>query len=428
MKIAKRWVLWTMVVGALPGIAWGSDGQGTALQGRAAPLPRDRYVVSVLTFGPGDHPFLKFGHNAIRVHDRRTRSDRVYNFGTFEYASDTLIQDFLKGRLMYWVSVSGLEVALVPYEESGRSAVEMELDLTPAQQARLVRELETAAQPENRYYRYDYYRDNCSTRIRDVVDQVSGGALGRASRGPAHFNWREHTLRLTQDDLPIALGLHILLGPDTDAERTVWEEMFLPSVLEQTLARATVRRSHGGMERELPLVKRTSVLLEPRPDRRAPPQSTPTWWPQGLLLGALLGSMAVGLARGAVGARSLAIRRWFLFCLWAMAFTVGLTAAFLSGVFLLLWTTTHQSAHANQNLLAFPPWSLSLSVLALLAPFWTKATRVAWGASCLGVLSCLVGGVVLLFPHSQDTRVFLAVMLPLWLGLAAAFRRVASRP
>ena len=327
---------------------------GWGKKNRASKKP-DRYTISLLTFGPGDHPFLKFGHNAIRVQDRKKGRDQVYNFGTFEFESETLIQDFLKGRLIYWVSVDDLKVALAPYEQDGRSAVQMELNLSRKQEAQLARTLKTVALPENRYYRYDYYRDNCSTRIRDLIDEVSGGSLREVSLSAADLNWREHTLRLTQDDVPVALGLHILLGPETDKPRTIWEEMFLPPILERTLEQATIRRRRGDREIELPLVKKTKVLLRPRVQRASPPLSPPTWWPTGLLIGSLIGAGAFGLSWGARGAKSRRTRRVLVTCLWIVAFVVGFITAFFSLAFLVLWTTDHQIAYANHNLFAMPP-------------------------------------------------------------------------
>ena len=61
-----------------------------------------------MTMGPGDHPFFRFGHDAIWIRDRAARTDRVYNFGTFRFDSPRLILDFLGGRLTYWLSVSPL--------------------------------------------------------------------------------------------------------------------------------------------------------------------------------------------------------------------------------------------------------------------------------------------------------------------------------
>src|SRR5215831_13467866 len=81
---------------------------GEAPAAAAEPPPGDPLTVFVMTFGPGDHPFYKFGHNAIWIHDRAAGTDRVYNFGTFKFDSAWLIPEFLRGRLTYWLSVSSL--------------------------------------------------------------------------------------------------------------------------------------------------------------------------------------------------------------------------------------------------------------------------------------------------------------------------------
>src|SRR6478609_117936 len=84
----------------------------------SSPVPRapDDLLVYALTFGPGDHPFFAFGHNAILVRDKAAGTDRVYNFGTFRFDSPSLIIEFLKGRLTYWLSVSSLAATRAAYE------------------------------------------------------------------------------------------------------------------------------------------------------------------------------------------------------------------------------------------------------------------------------------------------------------------------
>src|SRR6202142_2806511 len=88
-------------------------------------------TVRIITFGPGDHPFFKFGHDAIWIHDRATDSDRVYNFGTFVFDSPRLILDFLHGRMTYWLSVSSLAATREVYQRENRSIVVQELALDP---------------------------------------------------------------------------------------------------------------------------------------------------------------------------------------------------------------------------------------------------------------------------------------------------------
>ena len=95
--------------------------------------PGEDLTISMLTFGPGDHPFFKFGHNALWVQPRNGQG-LVFNFGTFAFDQPNLIPKFLKGRLMYWLSVSPVERTLHSYESSNRTIEAQELDLTPAEQ------------------------------------------------------------------------------------------------------------------------------------------------------------------------------------------------------------------------------------------------------------------------------------------------------
>src|SRR5688572_24698287 len=78
-------------------------------------------TISVLTIGPGDHAFTKFGHIAILVDDAEKDPDLVYNYGTFSFDSPTLVADFLKGRLSYWLSVETLDRMVSGYARARRT-------------------------------------------------------------------------------------------------------------------------------------------------------------------------------------------------------------------------------------------------------------------------------------------------------------------
>src|SRR4029450_5190838 len=106
----------------------------TLLTSPAQAEPGEDLTISMVTFGPGDHPFFKFGHNALLVQPRDGRG-MVYNFGTFAFDQPNLIPKFLKGRLMYWLSVSPVGSSFASYQGSNRTIEAQELDLTPAERA-----------------------------------------------------------------------------------------------------------------------------------------------------------------------------------------------------------------------------------------------------------------------------------------------------
>lgn len=366
--------------------------------------------VYVITFGPGDHPFSKFGHNAVLVLDHDRRTDAVYNFGTFSAASPTLISDFMQGRLLYWVSVGSWEPTSAAYAANNRSISAQKLSLTPVETGRLVALLAKSALPENRYYRYDYYLDNCSTKVRDVLDDVTDGGLADTKNMPAKQSWREHTSRLTRDSLGLNLGLNLLLAQGVDVPRSRWDEMFLPSALAETLA--TTRKADGS-----PLVAEQALWhrAERPPLAESPPRHL--WLP---LVGLTLGASLIGLSR--VARKSRAALAVFT----AVIAILGTLAGALGCVFAFFWfATDHDFAHANENLFALPPWALLLPVVAIGA--FVNPQRWVRRAQRLALLlaaGSAVGFAVKVLPwFRQDNWVFLGFALGLWGLLALALRQ-----
>jgi hypothetical protein len=379
---------------------------GGGVRSAAAAEPGSELSVYVLTFGPGDHPFFKFGHNAIWIQDRAARTDRVYNFGTFRFDSPKLIPDFVRGRLTYWLSVSTVEQTLASYEAENRTIEAQELDLGPAEKRALRDRLETNARPENRSYKYDYFLDNCSTRVRDAIDAAAGGRLKAASQGTARLTLRGQALRLTADVIPEYLALYLVLGPTTDRPVDRWTEMFIP----QELARGLRAVSLGSR----PLVKTQQVLFRAK---RAPPLEQPP--ERGVTM--LLAGLALALffvALGGIAARQPLIR--FLFGVVVAAW--GLVAGFIGCFLLLVWVATdHQVAYSNQNILQCAPFAIALSVLGLGVAFgMVGATRKALLVAVAAAGLAIGGSLLRLSSMShQDNAPVIALLMPIWIGIAA---------
>jgi hypothetical protein len=123
---------------------------------------------------------------------------------------------------LYWLEPHGLAGTVRGYKKEERGVYAQELDLTMAQELELKRLLEENSLDENKYYKYDYYRDNCSTRVRDMIDRVTDGRLRKASEGKGRLNWREHTSRLTADLVSEYVILNLVMGDLIDQPRTVW--------------------------------------------------------------------------------------------------------------------------------------------------------------------------------------------------------------
>src|SRR5262249_32797129 len=153
--LARRAILWILLLFPLF-----CDAQ--ALE-PAADAIGDDLDVALITFGPGAEVWERFGHNAILIRDRRMQIERLYNYGMFDFTQENFFVNFARGRMLYRISVSDPAEDFPLYRAEGRWIVEQDLDLAPAQRAKLFQYLEWNARPENMQYRYDYFRANCSS-------------------------------------------------------------------------------------------------------------------------------------------------------------------------------------------------------------------------------------------------------------------------
>ena len=375
--------------------------------------------VWLVTAGPGDAVWERYGHNALRVLDTRTGYDVSYNWGIFSFGQPVeFIVRFLQGRMLYMMAPFDTRAMLGSYAQANREVVLQELDLTPAERLELQTFAENNARPENRDYFYQYFLDNCSTRVRDLLDLVLGGRLEDVS-GEAHTgtSYRWHTRRLTQVDPLIYAGMDALLGTPTDAELTVWEEMFLPLTLRDAIRDFDVVRADGSVK---PLVLSEEVAVpSTRPAEEAAP---PGWLWRFLLAGLLLGAVFASLALPAVQASTTGRRIVYGVAIaWSGLF--GLLGLTLTG----LLFTDHMFSTWNENLFLANPLLLLVAVslpLSHLDPVWSHRARTA---SLVCITIALVGLLWQIVPSSgHQNGMFFALLLPAHLGLGWGLRTVSG--
>jgi hypothetical protein len=349
--------------------------------------------VWLVSYGPGEIYWQRFGHNAIWIRDPGLGLDHVFNFGFFDFAQEDFFLRFLQGRMLYFSAAQPARDEFAAYIDENRSIRAQRLDLRPEQAASLTGYLLQEVRPENRDYLYDYYRNNCSTRVRDALDQALGGSLARRYSGiPAEQSWRDHTRRLTAADFWVYLGLELALGPPVDAAVDRWNEMFIPEILATAVAGMRVETAAG----PAPLVLEDVVLhdssLEP------PPAAPRAWWPRYLLGSLALAGLAWLLGRRtAPWVSALLARAWL-----AIAGLAGVTLLFF------WFGTDHSVAGQNLNLLVMCPLWL-----------WPAFSRSAAGRTLPLVAGLSVLALAMPFlPPSQYTFDVLAAFLPL--NLAAA--------
>ena len=374
-----------------------------------ANAPGENLQVSLITYGPGDTYWERFGHDAIELRDARSGQAISFNYGVFDFNEKGFLLNFARGRMHYLMDAEPSAVEQPFYVQAGRSITTQRLAFDPQQAAALRDFLLWNLQPENAGYSYDYYLDNCSTRVRDALDKALGGALKKHFvTQPGGLTFRQQTARLMSNQPWLMLLLDLGLGPFADQPLNAWQESFLPMVLERELIGVTLADAQG---KPRPLVVDQQVLspnaLEPPP--AAPPDLRLPLACAGLLFAAVL----------------LATQR-FLPTAFALIGSLYLVLAATAGLLMLvLWFfTTHHSAWANANLLFFNPLAY-----ALLASCWRMRAGVAPGRYAQGLLVLqLIGLLVALGLHLlpglvQQNQPWLLLAMPVWLALAWSLRR-----
>ena len=358
--------------------------------------------IGVMTMQPGEIFFERFGHNAIVVDDPALAEPVSYNFGFFDMEEPDFMSRFVRGDMRYRLVALPLSQDLAYYREVGRGVTVQWLDLDEAQARGLADALVENARPENAIYRYDYFTDNCSTRVRDALDATLAGALQRQLTSRSRGNtFRGDAVRLASPAAWMWLGFDLGLGPSADRPNSLWQDAFVPMRLADALA--AFRLEDGR-----PLVTDTEQLLPHRLPAE-PAEAPRPWWPW-LLAGLLLAAGITMLGRTRPATLAAAALPF-----WTVCGVLGL-------VMLLLWSfTDHRAAWANHNLLLFPPLAL-----LLLHGGW----RIARGRDAgrvFRVLAWIVAilAVIALFLHllpvlPQRNAHWIGLLLPVHVALARA--------
>ena len=374
-----------------------------------ASAPGSNLEVSLITYGPGDTYWERFGHDAIELRDTESGEAVTFNYGVFDFDESGFLLNFARGQMHYLMDAAPSDVDQHYYTDVGRSVTRQRLAFTPAQAADLRDFLLWNLQPEHARYNYDYYVDNCATRVRDALDKALGGVLKTQLQArPAGMTFRQQTARLMSNQAWLMLIMDLGLGPYADQPLNAWQESFLPMVLQREVAKVSITGADG---QPAPLMRDEAVLSPNRLD--VPPAIAPDL------------RLPLGIA-GLVFAGALVASRRFAPTLFALLGSLYLVLAGLVGIALLvLWTlTTHHSAWANANLLLFNPLAF-----CLLRTLWRTrnehpASRFAHAMIVVQLLAVLAACALhLLSGVVQQNQPWLLFALPVWVVLAWALRQ-----
>ncbi len=194
--------------------------------------------VSLITCNPGDELYSVFGHSAIRIRDNEQGLDRVYNYGTFNFNTPNFYLKFARGYLNYELSAYSMHSFLAEYRATNRSVFEQVLILNQEEKERIFNFLEFNSQPENRFYLYDFFFDNCASRIRNVFKTEFKDSLVFETAGYQPKSFREMLKPYLKPHPWSRFGISLVLGDITDRQATISESMFLPDYLQKAFASA----------------------------------------------------------------------------------------------------------------------------------------------------------------------------------------------
>lgn len=356
------------------------------------PLVRSHLRISLLTCGTGEEIWQTFGHTAIRVTDSLYGTDMVYNYGTFSFSDDFAMQ-FMRGKLLYSLSFYPYSSFLNEYAEESRSVEEQELLMDMKTKEQIYDFLKENAKPENRYYKYDFFFDNCATRIRDVFPKSLGDdfVYGKTVAEGHSITFRNIINRYYHRDHWLRFGINILLGSRIDPVMTNKDIMFLPDYLRDGVAGATVK----GKKIATP----SEVILEGAPKEPA----SINWAMVTMIVVSLL--TILGLTVPSLKPLGN-----------VMSFLLLLVTGLLGCLILVMWFgTDHQGCQNNLNLL----WALPTN---LFVAFASKKNKGRYGLVGIGLILL---GLVLHVLRVQEMP--LKELSPLLLALVFIYGMIYKR-
>jgi len=214
-------------------------------------------TVSILTCDPGVEVYSMYGHTAIRVSDPSQNLDAVFNYGLFSFDTPNFMYRFAKGQTDYMMGGQRFSSFLPQYDEEKRSVYEQVLNLPPEGKNQLFQALIENFKPENRVYRYNFFMDNCASRVRDMVERNAGAPIRFTDNHPTE-SYRELIKHFHHSFRWFDLGIDLLVGKKADQPVSAYGQMFLPEYLNGQFAKAKITIDG----KPQPLVLETRTLRE----------------------------------------------------------------------------------------------------------------------------------------------------------------------
>lgn len=318
--------------------------------------------VYLLTCGPGKEIYSVYGHSALRIVIPSKNSDIVYNWGVFDFNTPHFAWEFAKGKLDYMLGDSSYDSFLKEYYAENRWVISQKFNLESRDIEKLFMLISDNLKSENIKYKYDFYYDNCSSRIRDLVEK----AIGEDLMYPPELSKKEmRTFRNLTGDFEkgypwTKFGIDLLIGSPGDKKATFRERMFLPVGLKDGLSALNIRRS-GKM---IPLLTNPDVVL----DFDQPPLKEKLFTSPLFVFSLLLIIVVIlsGLIRGKKGNTMIDV------CLFLVFSALALLMIFSN------FFTDHQQLRWNLNIIWLNPFILICFASILSGKNWSIWFRITF--------------------------------------------------
>ncbi|MFN0212959.1 MAG: DUF4105 domain-containing protein [Saprospiraceae bacterium] len=325
----------------------------------------DSARVSLMTVAPGNFVYSTFGHSAIRVKDPVSRFDRCYNYGTFDFEQPNFILKFCQGKLLYNLDVETYRSFEYGNLHDRRPMTEQVFSMNQAQKQRIFDLLQENNKEENRYYKYDFFYDNCATRIRDILQETYFYQLQLDSTVMPKGATMRQLLQPYLEEKPwLDFGIDLLLGLPADHKANISEYMFLPDYMHNVFSKA---KTNDG----LALVQSERLIPE-TPIRKYPFKPSPLDRPFLVMcFVAVIGLLSMANPR---------TERVFDTIFWFVLGLAGLVIA-------LLWfATDHSATKGNLNIL----WAWPTHLLFFWRTRRTGSTENYFTVAALSALLLLI--------------------------------------
>ncbi|OQX28749.1 MAG: hypothetical protein B0D92_07325 [Spirochaeta sp. LUC14_002_19_P3] len=357
------------------------------------PIFSDNLSAKLVITGPGTQIYTYWGHIGIVIRNNDTGKDTFYDFGNFSFDSKNFYRDFMKGYMPYLALGSSADAYISFTLSEDRTLTTYKLNLGNEELEELDALLRWWVLPENRVYLYNYFDKNCSTIIRDILNQVTDAQLEAYTKPVPERTYRHYARIGAYLSLPTEVLLHYLIGPRTDRPISGWEKMFIPSAVAD-FATSLEYTGRDGIKRTL-LGEKTVLQTSSRPPV---PDETRILWPYMLAFGILLAAM--WCIQGKFGMLMKAL----------IVIFIGIPGSFVGYVHLF---TNHQYGYWNINL-----WPSFPTILLALIPIFAvkmknreKILAWLWTINLAGLLIAVflrLSGLIV-----QDAGAFWAFFTPL---------------